>query len=101
MTPQKIKTDLADTFWSLVGLGFLGLIVLCIWVILPDSWTDKIRYSVEDSIDMAQVHRADVPTDCDFMHAPLGNKDCHYKKTVTAYNAVNYPVAGDDAPKIC
>ena len=90
------QNNIGDTFWGLVVLAALGFFV---WIVLPDSWTDKIKYSVEYSVDASQVHRSDRPTDCDFMRAPLGNKDCHYKKTVTAYNAAGYPVAGDDAPK--
>jgi len=39
------------------------------------------------------------PTDCDFMHAPLGNKDCHYEAAVTAVNAAGDVVGGDHAPK--
>lgn len=33
------------------------------------------------------------------MHAPLGNKECHYEAAVTAYNAAGDLVGGDDAPK--
>ena len=66
----------------LFGLGFLGLIGLFIWILLPDSWTDKIKYSIEYSVDMNQVERTAPPSDCDFMTAPLGSKRCHYKKTL-------------------
>jgi hypothetical protein len=96
MPAQKNETSLADTFWGLVVLGVLGLIV---WGVLPDRWTDKIKYSMEYSVDTAQVHWNNKPTDCDWSHAPLGEKDCRYKKTVSAYNAAGYLVGGDDAPK--
>jgi len=72
---------------------------LIIWFILPDSWTDPWLYSTEYQINSDQVHRNDKPTDCDFMHAPLGDKGCRYKKTVTAHDAAGYPVAGDNAPR--
>jgi len=93
------ENRLTDAFWSLAALGFIGLIVLGIWNILPDSWTDKIKCSMQYSVDFTQIHRSDRPTDCDFMHAPLGDKSCHYKKTATAYNATGDAVAGDDAPR--
>ena len=93
---RQNKSGLGETVVGLVILVVLGLIV---WSILPDSFTDKIKYSTAFQIDAAQVHWNNPPTDCDFMHAPLGEKSCHYKKTVTAYNAAGYPVAGNDAPK--
>jgi len=81
--------------------GLIGWIVFAVivWFTLPASWTDPFVYSTEYSINSDQVHRNNKPSDCDFMHAPLGDKGCHYKKTVTAYNAAEYPVAGDNAPK--
>jgi hypothetical protein len=77
----------------------LFALAVIIWFILPDSWTDPIWYSVEYSVNSAQVHWNPKPTDCDFIHAPLGDKGCHYKKTVTARNEAGYMVAGDDAPR--
>ena len=96
LAAQGNKSGIAETLGGLIILGVLGLIV---WSILPDSWTDKIKCSMEYSVDLAQVRRNIKPTDCDFMHAPLGDKSCHYKKTVSAYNAAGDAVAGDDAPK--
>jgi hypothetical protein len=94
------KTDLAETFWALVFLlvivGAFGLIV---WTILPDRLTDKIKYSAEYSVEPSQIHWNDKPTDCDFMHAPLGEKSCHYKKTVSAYNAAGDLVGEDEEGK--
>jgi hypothetical protein len=81
------------------GFIVLGIVCCFVWPILPDRWTDTNKYSNYYQIDSAQVHWNNRPTDCDFMHAPLGDKHCHYKKTVTAYNAAGYPVAGHDAPK--
>ncbi len=81
--------------------GFIALIILAliVWFILPARWTDPLLYSTEYSVNANQVHWNAKPTDCDFIHAPLGDKACHYKKTVTAYNAAGYVVAGHDAPK--
>ena len=76
----------------------LAIICVIVWTLLPDSWTDKTKYSMEYSISSDQVQRSDRPTDCDWDHAPLGGKGCHYKKTVSAYNSKGELVAGDDAP---
>jgi hypothetical protein len=39
------------------------------------------------------------PNDCDFIHAPLGDKGCDYKAHVKVYNADGVLVAGENAPK--
>jgi hypothetical protein len=87
-----VRTKKDFSFGTLINLIILALIA---YVILPASWTDPFLYSTEYSINSDRVHRNNRPTDCDFMHAPLGGKGCHYKKTVTAYNAVGNPVGGD------
>ncbi len=92
----QTKNDPAASFGC---LAILVVFALFVWFILPDSLTDPILYSMEYSVNSDQVHRNAKPTDCDFMHAPLGSKSCHYSKTVTAYNAAGYEVAGDGAPK--
>jgi hypothetical protein len=83
----------------LSGLVMLGVLGLIVWLILPVRWTDPIFYGLRYGINPDKVHRSDEPTDCDWGHAPLGSKGCHYKKTVRAYNAAGSVVAGDDVPK--
>lgn len=46
-----------------------------------------------------QLHVDAEPKDCDFLHAPLGSKSCHYEADVNAYNAEGILVAGDHAPE--
>jgi hypothetical protein len=90
-----LTDKVAVTFWFFV---IFILPALIIWFILPNRWTDLIVYSTVYSVSTRQVHWNDKPTDCDWGHAPLGDKGCHYKKSVTAYNAAGNVVAGDDAP---
>jgi hypothetical protein len=61
--------------------AFLGLFFLAYfaWTWVSDT---KLRYAVQYGINTDQVTIATEPADCDFMHAPLGQKDCHYEKTV-------------------
>jgi hypothetical protein len=60
---------------------------LCIAVIDYCSharWLNKFRYAVWYGVDASEVNQAEdkPPSDCDFLHAPIGNKGCHYKKLV-------------------
>lgn len=39
-------------------------------------------YAIWYSTDTDQVHIEAEPHDCDFLKAPLGNKECHFEKLV-------------------
>jgi hypothetical protein len=41
-------------------------------------WHSKTRYSVQYGVDSAHVIKDKKPHDCDWLAAPLGNKNCHY-----------------------
>src|SRR5262249_8320141 len=88
--------DLKDFGVLLVGVGVLALIAWFVWILLPDNWTAKIRYSVEYSVSTDHVHWSNPPTNCDWSRAPLGDKGCHYRKTVSAYNSKGDLVGGED-----
>lgn len=45
-----------------------------------DRWTDRAWYSMYYSADWNNVNITKRPSDCDFFHAPLGSKGCHYNK---------------------
>jgi len=51
-----------------------------------DRWTDKVWYSVRYDADFKNVCVDKRPMDCDFFHAPLGNKGCEYKKRTIVYD---------------
>jgi hypothetical protein len=42
-----------------------------------------VKYHVNPS----KVEVENKPKDCDFMHAPVGRKECHYEAEATAFNA--------------
>jgi hypothetical protein len=69
-----------------------------VWFFLPASWFWHLWYSVEYSVATDQVDWKAKPSDCDWGRAPLGEKGCHYEKTVTAFNAAGDVVGGEDAP---
>jgi len=81
------------------GCGFIVLAVVGVYFFAPASWTNAVWYGVKYKVGLSEVHTDAKPTDCDFMHAPLGNKDCSYVAHVKAYNAKGVLVAGEDAPK--
>ena len=47
--------------------------------LFPESaWAYALRYET----DSDRIHVAPKPGDCDFLHAPIGLKGCHYEKSV-------------------
>jgi hypothetical protein len=98
LKPASEKSKSGDGCGCVI-LAIIALaIIATIWFICPDSWTDPIWYSFKHDVDISQVHYNDKPKDCDFIHAPLGDKGCHYKKIVKGFNAAGELIAGDDAP---
>src|SRR4051812_2763044 len=39
-----------------------------------DRWTDKVWYSLVDNADLKNITVSKRPPDCDFFHAPIGDK---------------------------
>ena len=83
---QSWNEGVARMTRGIIGIAativFLGVPAAFIWMLLPDSFTQPIRYAAEYSVDKSHVFIEKEPTDCDWGHAPIGNKDCHYDKTV-------------------
>jgi hypothetical protein len=81
--------------------GWIGIaaFVFFIGYIGSSGWFNAIWYGVEYGVDPFIVSVDSKPKDCDFMHAPMGNKECHYDAKATAYNAVGEVVGGANAPK--
>jgi hypothetical protein len=46
-------------------------------------WHTKTRYAIQYGVNYDQVYMNDRPHDCNFLHAPLGDKDCHYEIKVS------------------
>jgi hypothetical protein len=84
------------------NVGCLGLLVIIIVAGVSwgsGGWIDWLWYAAEYTVMPNRVEVAARPRDCDFMHSPLGNKDCHYKPVVAAYNANGDLVGGDNTPR--
>jgi hypothetical protein len=62
-------------------LIFWGLVAFGIWFFVWGRDT-SLRYQIQYSASSENVTVEKKPTDCEFLHAPMGNKDCHYEKAV-------------------
>jgi hypothetical protein len=47
-------------------------------------WVGPSVYSVKYAVSADKIYVDPKPTDCDFWHAPLGKKGCHYQRVVIA-----------------
>jgi hypothetical protein len=68
--------------WAFAALGVLVVIV---WI--PDMWHSKLRYAYQYDLTVGQVTIEKEPADCNFFHAPLGGKGCHYDRQATVIRA--------------
>jgi hypothetical protein len=80
------------------GCVLVLLAVAGFYFFTPASWINAIWYGVEYKVSPGDVHTDAKPSDCDFMHSPLGDKGCSYKAHVKAYNSSGVLVDGE-APK--
>src|ERR1700733_11874949 len=77
----KSTFDFTSLFWLLVFIYFLES-----WSgSALDRWTDKEWYSFSTEATDANITIEKRPTDCDFLHAPLGDKGCEYKKRTDVF----------------
>jgi hypothetical protein len=68
------------------ALSELVSAVAILWVffaLIPWMWHSKLVYSWRYGVAVSQVNIEKEPTDCDFLHAPLGDKDCRYERQVS------------------
>lgn len=78
------KSEPGQYLYGLLGAVLLfGLPALWIWSLTPYSLRYRLFYSVVYSVKANHVSIEKKPVDCDWSHAPLGDKDCHYEKQVS------------------
>jgi hypothetical protein len=88
-----VRKSVDSFLGSLVWIGIVGFFI---WIVLPDSQTAPWKYEVIYNLDSNKIHYTEKPKDCDFLHAPLGDKGCHYKKIIIGFNAAGDVVLADD-----
>ncbi|HTC93864.1 MAG TPA: hypothetical protein VK699_10465 [Terriglobales bacterium] len=90
------KGDFTGYFW----------IFLIIWLLASwpgswlDKWTDRLWYSVRYDCDFKNVIVEKRPSDCDWFRAPIGDKDCQYKKAVNAFGTEQRKQLMDQATSV-
>lgn len=91
-------TDKTSWIWlTLVGAGVSACVLYYGFSLYATNenpaWLAQV-YKV--STDQIRINAK--PKDCDFMHAPLGDKGCHYEAVVKALDKEGWLVGGDGAP---
>lgn len=94
------ELTLKDWFYVIVFLSvFLGLPAWGVWSICPDG----IKYGLLYQVGRSNVHVEKQPSDCDWGHAPIGDKGCHYDKQVStvlwATSTTGLPILSSDDGK--
>lgn len=70
--------NVVRTIWG--WLVLIGIAAYIYW------WgIDVVWYSAEYGVSTDKVHIDPKPTDCDFWHAPVGFKGCHYEREVVGW----------------
>lgn len=67
------------------------VVLFLVWGLLGPAlgrfnrWTHKVWYSMRYGADLKNITILKKPSDCDFLHAPLGEKGCSFKKHVEPF----------------
>jgi hypothetical protein len=69
--------------WVFIIVVVLGIFGIGWWV--DAEWFLKWSYANHYKVTTEQVTVAKKPHDCDFMQAPMGSKNCHYKPVATPF----------------
>lgn len=74
----------SHSWWD--SLGCLVWASLAIWGVVSfcDAiWHSTFRYAIQYNVPSASVTVLKKPHDCDFLHAPIGEKNCFYEPVVS------------------
>jgi len=69
--------------WSTAQWVIIIFLGAFLWSWLGTVWHAKWRYAVTYNIPSSQIYVQDQPNDCAFLAAPMGEKYCHYERTVS------------------
>lgn len=86
---KQMKPGVFLWVWGIAGwlliIVTVGFAVYLSSYLTPDSAFYAWRYD----LNVRDIHLDKQPTDCEWFHAPLGDKDCHYSKH-------GYPIQNND-----
>jgi hypothetical protein len=80
--------EMCDSGWIGTCIGTLFLLGIGVYFLFQMDASAAMWYAFKYDVNVGQVHIAPKPTDCNFWHAPVGFKDCHYEKWVARYGSV-------------
>ena len=69
------------------------------------AWHSKVRYAMQYGVSYDRVYKEKTPHGCDFLAAPIGEKNCHYdadvhkQSVLTGVNPSGYAVVSYDDGK--
>jgi hypothetical protein len=78
----RVETAIKDK-WTTPQWIAMILVGIGLWSLPGDIWHSKWRYAFSYGIPSSQLYVQDKPHDCAFLAAPLGEKYCHYERTIS------------------
>jgi hypothetical protein len=98
---RAIKENRLSSVLSPVWIGALMYFV-CAYV-PGEAWHSKWRYELQYGVESSKIQYDKEPHDCEFLTVPLGNKNCHYERSVStlrwATSTTGRPIASSDDGK--
>jgi hypothetical protein len=73
-----MKKD-SDGGWGLVISAFL---IWAIYSIGSSVWNSKARFAFRYGANFSDINKENKPHDCDWLKAPIGDKECHFDAEV-------------------
>ena|ERR1022692_3157359 len=100
---EKVEQAVKDKWPSIAWVG----LALLFWIVtswIPSiNWHGKWRYALTYGVSSDKVHIAEMPHDCAFLAAPLGEKYCHHERVVAtlrwATSTAGHPIVSYDEGK--
>jgi len=83
MKADKPKEDHKSSTWDLGGIVGAVIALFVLNGVWHWAWYSKLRYSIQYEVPFSQITIDKEPHDCEFLKAPIGEKDCHFGAEVT------------------
>jgi hypothetical protein len=78
-----MATAVFNFLWAIFGRMFWLWVLVITGLLVWQNVSDVPRYSTQYGVPEQNVYIDPKPTACDWGHAPLGSKDCHFEKVFT------------------
>jgi hypothetical protein len=78
---KQVEEAVKNKF-AVLSFVIFGAVLILVWDGLEDMWHSHWRYSAAYGLPTSNIEIAPKPHDCSFLEAPIGEKYCHYERTV-------------------